>query len=289
MMTPRTTVINALLSVLPLAVAACGSSRDSSSTGATTARPAASTTAPARSTTVAPTTTAAPTTAAPTSAAPTVKAPTDLAGTYTASATKDQLMARGLAAGFPKSDLAGLLAMLPDAKSIGVTIKLADGGWTQVIEADGAPADGWGSRGAYHVVDGKTVSVVDECSVTYSYALTGDQLTLKVADDHTCGDYGERMANAMLYQPAPFNKAAPAKSTTTASASSFATHTFGVPLQMEVPSWLTSPPETEDPNFITWSANDSDRTVRVLLPANVYPPGSNTPTPVPRDYLSYLR
>jgi hypothetical protein len=198
-------------------------------------------------------------------------------------------MARGLAAGFPKSDLAGLLGMLPDVKSIGVTIKVADGGWTQTVDADGAPVDGWVGRGAYQVIDDKTLNVVDECNITYTYALTGNQLTLKVADDHTCSDYGERMANAMLYQTAPFKKSAPAKSTTTASASSFTTHTFGVPLQMEVPSWLTSPPETEDPNFITWSANDSDRTVRVLLPANVYPPGSSTPTSVPRDYLTYLR
>ena len=284
MMTPRTTVITALLGVLPLAAAACGSSSQSSLPSSTgISRPATSTSAA----TVAPTT-AAPTTAVPTTPAPPPKATTDLAGTYTATATKDQLMAQGVAAGFPTSDLSGLLSMLPDAKAIAVTIKLADGGWTQVVEADGAPADGWGSRGAYHVVDGKTVNVVDECNVTYSYVLTGDQLALKIADDHTCSDPGGRMANAMLYQAAPFKKVGPAPSTPPPSTSTFTTTSFGVPLQVAVPSWLTSPPDTEESTFMTWSANDSDRAVRMLLPVNLYPPGATTPTPVPSDYLSYL-
>jgi hypothetical protein len=283
MTTPRNRLITVLIAALPLGVAACGSSGQSSvPRSAATTSPATSTAA-----TVAPAT-EAPTTVVPTTITTPAQPTTDLTGTYTATATKDQLMASGVAAGFSKSDLSGLLDLLPAAKSIAVTIKLADGGWSQTVEADGAPADGWGSRGTYHAIDERTVNVIDECNVTYSYVFTHNQLTLKVADDHTCADYGERMANAMLYQTAPFKMVAAASSTPSPSTSTFTTQSFGVSFQIELPSWLTSPPDTEEANFMTWSANDSDRAVRMLLPVSVYPPGATTPTPVPTDYLSYL-
>jgi hypothetical protein len=210
----------------------------------------------------------------------------DLSGSYTATLTKDQMIATGLAAGFARADLEGLLAVEGVEAKADVTVKLADGGWTQLVAYDGTPTK-VASRGAYRVVDDHTVIDADECEITYHYALTGEQLALEIADDHTCSDYGERMAVAMFYETAPLQKveedAAPSS-----AAAAFTTHAFAVPFQITTPSWLTPSPDTEESNFVTWSANDSDRAVRVLLPVNVYPPGSTTPEAVPDDYVAYL-
>ena len=69
----------------------------------------------------------------------------------------------------------------------------------------------------------------------------------------------------------------------------FTSQNFTVPLTMTVDPTLASPPETETANFITWSAKGSDDAVRIMVPVELYKPGSLTPQVPPVDYAGYLR
>jgi hypothetical protein len=66
---------------------------------------------------------------------------------------------------------------------------------------------------------------------------------------------------------------------------------FAPAVEVTVPAWLSTAPDTDESNFLTWVGTDEhvDRAVRFLLPVEVYEPGSAAATPVPEDYLSYLR
>lgn len=77
---------------------------------------------------------------------------------------------------------------------------------------------------------------------------------------------------------------APARSTRYASTA------FVFPLEISVPDWLPARPSIDETHFLTWLGQDTmiDRAVRVMVPVNVYQPGSATATTVPEDYLVYL-
>jgi hypothetical protein len=66
------------------------------------------------------------------------------------------------------------------------------------------------------------------------------------------------------------------------------TKSFSMPFDVTMPGWLPAEPSIEQPNFVTWQADDGNRAVRVLIPVTVYPPGAAATTPPPKDYPSYL-
>jgi len=78
---------------------------------------------------------------------------------------------------------------------------------------------------------------------------------------------------------------------TQAASHGFASTTFAVPFEVDVPTWLPNRPSAEELNFLTWTGEDEwiDRAVRVLAPVNVYAPGAAVTSALPTDYLSYLR
>jgi hypothetical protein len=55
-----------------------------------------------------------------------------------------------------------------------------------------------------------------------------------------------------------------------------------------VPSWLESTPTDDTAHFVTWGSSDGSRALRILSPVIVYPPGSFTAAPIPKDYVGYL-
>ena len=73
-----------------------------------------------------------------------------------------------------------------------------------------------------------------------------------------------------------------------AAETAYSSTSFVVPFDVTLPAWLAPTPAVEDPNFVTWEGAAIDRAVRVLVPVAVYPPGSDTTTPPPADYLDYL-
>jgi hypothetical protein len=86
--------------------------------------------------------------------------------------------------------------------------------------------------------------------------------------------------------PAPAPTAA-ASSTPAASGATYASHSFVVPFQVTVPSWLPAKADQDRPNFLTWERPGLPA-VRFLVPVAVYPPGSAKTSKPPQDYLSYL-
>jgi hypothetical protein len=72
-----------------------------------------------------------------------------------------------------------------------------------------------------------------------------------------------------------------------AAASPYATTAFSIPLSVVAPASLGSPADM--PGILSWTspANDNDR-VRFLAPVELYPPGADTPQPVPVDLVSYV-
>jgi hypothetical protein len=215
-------------------------------------------------------------------------------GTYrTAEISRDQLVQAGVAAGFPRQDVVQFLDDVGAKEKAAFTLRLAHGGWTEYEAVDGAAAAvGW--RGSYRVDDDDTVVAMSDCGeITYRYAVAGDDLSLEVVD-HQCGGEGDRLAQTVIFQTAPFHRIADNQAASgsgagaTGSGSSFETTRFVLPFEVTLPAWLPSAPNAEESHFVTWDATDADRAVRVLAPVNVYAPGSSATSPVPSDYLAYL-
>src|SRR4249919_1377765 len=82
------------------------------------------------------------------------------------------------------------------------------------------------------------------------------------------------------------------KATPSSSASptlpAYSTKYFTTPVDVAVPSWLDPTPSDDTAHFVTFGSSDGSRALRLLSPVVVYPPGSSTATPIPKDYLSYL-
>jgi hypothetical protein len=87
---------------------------------------------------------------------------------------------------------------------------------------------------------------------------------------------------------APVVAASNTSAATTAKTSPYATKSFIMPLDLQVPGWLPPAPTFDESNFVTWEATDAVHAVRIMVPAIVYPPGSAVATPPPDDYLGYL-
>jgi hypothetical protein len=64
---------------------------------------------------------------------------------------------------------------------------------------------------------------------------------------------------------------------------------FSVPLTVIVESGLTSPPEFDSYNLLTWtSATSGDDKIRFFIPHTLRPPGGNGLVAPPADYATYL-
>lgn len=204
--------------------------------------------------------------------------------------TYDQLVATAVAAGFTEADATAFLG--PDSGDAGIvfSLRLAAGGWTQSVSFDGA-ADEVGWRGTYEVVDDDTVVAMDFCgAITYNFAVSGDVLTLDMVDDQ-CDDGGveDLIAQTVIFETAPFTRVETAGTDPPADTpTSYASTTFVVPFEVTPPEWAIAEPTVVLPNFVTWESTTVDRGIRFLVPLNVYPPGSEEPTPPPDDYLAYL-
>jgi hypothetical protein len=68
----------------------------------------------------------------------------------------------------------------------------------------------------------------------------------------------------------------------------YSTRYFTTPVDVAVPSWLEPTPTDDTAHFVTFGSSDGNRAVRILSPVVVYPPGSSTAAPIPKDYVSYL-
>lgn len=68
----------------------------------------------------------------------------------------------------------------------------------------------------------------------------------------------------------------------------YSTKYFTTPLDLSVPSWLVPTPAEDTAQFVTFTSADDSRSVRILSPVVLYPPGSTTETPIPEDYVGYL-
>jgi hypothetical protein len=119
----------------------------------------------------------------------------------------DQLIATAVAAGFNEADAQANL----DGQGIDSTatygLRLADGHWTTLLSYDGVPFNsGW--EGTYEMVDDDTVTATEsghECTITYTYAFDGAQLTLDMVDDPCFpGVLDEQIAQTVIYESAPF-------------------------------------------------------------------------------------
>jgi len=82
----------------------------------------------------------------------------------------------------------------------------------------------------------------------------------------------------------PLAPSAAARST----GSEYSTKYFTTPLDLSVPSWLVPTPTEDTAQFVTFTSSDDSRSVRILSPVVLYPPGSTTETPIPQDYVGYL-
>ena len=249
---------------------------DTTATPATTDTPA---------TTQAPATTDAPATSPPTGR-PIEGIPQ---GDYRAtSVTREQIIATTAAAGLmPEAGIAALLDEVGLQISAATRLRLADGRWTSYVSIDGQPEE-VRFRGTYEVVDDDTVVYTDHCGeVTYRYTFTGDDLTLDIVDDQCAViDPPAGVEQQLNFEFAPFIRVAAAPEPTAEAA--YSSTSFVVPFDVTLPAWLAPTPAVEDPNFVTWEGAAVDRAIRILVPVAVYPPGSDTTTPPPADYLDYL-
>jgi TRAP-type transport system periplasmic protein len=123
--------------------------------------------------------------------------------------TPDEVIATGVDAGFDRADV----EPHADFDSAVFGLRLADGVWDILQSYDGNFENvGW--HGTYEVVDSDTVIATDpggECSITYSYALNGDQLTIDMVDDPCFpGEVGEQIAQTVIFETAPFILVEPA-------------------------------------------------------------------------------
>ena len=210
-------------------------------------------------------------------------------GVYrTPEVTRDQQIATAVNAGFAEEDVNAFLGAGDPADTYVIGLRLADGGWTQLVSYNGGAEEvGW--RGTYEVIDEDTVVATDPCgSITYTYAFDGEQLTLDMIDDQ-CDGVEEQIAQTIIFETAPFTlvEAASGDDTPTAPAT-YTSTSFVVPFEVTLPGWVAPEPAVTEANFVTWEGTDADRGIRFLAPVNLYPPGSTTTTPLPDDYVSYL-
>jgi hypothetical protein len=72
--------------------------------------------------------------------------------------------------------------------------------------------------------------------------------------------------------------------------SGYASTSFVVPFDVVAPSWLSTTPNVEQPNFVTWGAANAPESpaVTFLVPVSVYRPGERGTTTPPEDYIGYL-
>ena len=125
-------------------------------------------------------------------------------GVYrTPEVTHDQQIATAVNAGFAEEDVNAFLGAGDPADTYVIGLRLADGGWTQLVSYNGGAEEvGW--RGTYEVIDEDTVVATDPCgSITYTYAFDGEQLTLDMIDDQ-CDGVEEQIAQTIIFETAPF-------------------------------------------------------------------------------------
>jgi hypothetical protein len=122
--------------------------------------------------------------------------------------TRDQLIATGVAAGFAEDDVQAMVdAALPQLEgTVTWGLRLADGAWTEYQMINAGPAEaGW--RGTYEVLDEDTVVATDavgeDGTVTYTYHVDGEALTLDVVDTSS-GDVGGEIVWTVIVEAAPF-------------------------------------------------------------------------------------
>lgn len=100
------------------------------------------------------------------------------------------------------------------------------------------------------------------------------------------------VATAALSLAACSGGPAPPPSAESAAASrrgpAYSTKYFTTPLDLSVPPWLVPAPAEDTAQFVTFTSADDSRSVRILSPVVLYPPGSTTETPIPQDYVGYL-
>jgi hypothetical protein len=72
------------------------------------------------------------------------------------------------------------------------------------------------------------------------------------------------------------------------SSTAYVTTSFVVPFEVTLPTWAARQPVEERPSFVAWEGIETERAIRFLVPAYVYPPGETAPVPVPDDYVAYL-
>jgi hypothetical protein len=85
---------------------------------------------------------------------------------------------------------------------------------------------------------------------------------------------------------------ASATSGTTAAPSpttAYATTGFGVPFTMTLDPDVASWPKSEGANLVSWEATSFDNAVRIMVPVELFKPGSTTPQAPPQDYIGYLQ
>ena len=80
----------------------------------------------------------------------------------------------------------------------------------------------------------------------------------------------------------------------TASAQSYTTRAFAIPLTIMVLTAFKAEPNSDTKTFLTWytgsqNMNAEFHRVRFLLPVMLYRPGRTLPEVPPKDYLTYLR
>jgi len=91
-------------------------------------------------------------------------------------------------------------------------------------------------------------------------------------------------ANAATASPS-----SPSSPSSTARQTTYDSKAFVLPITVTVDSWLTSPPNPDSRNLLSWDAvNGSTDKIRFLVPVDLYRPRSSVPEGVPRDYMTYL-
>ena len=212
-------------------------------------------------------------------------------GVYrTPEVTRDQQIATAVNAGFAEEDVNAFLGAGDPADTYVLGLRLADGGWTQLVSYNGGAEEvGW--RGTYEVIDEDTVVATDPCgSITYTYAFDGEQLTLDMIDDQMrCGiDGADRPDDHLRDRTVHPGRSRQRRRHRPPHRRAYTSTSFVVPFEVTLPGWVAPEPAVTEANFVTWEGTDADRGIRFLAPVNLYPPGSTTTTPLPDDYVSYL-
>ena len=71
-------------------------------------------------------------------------------------------------------------------------------------------------------------------------------------------------------------------------AGAYTTQRFSIPLAVNRPTWQSSPPDPEEPNFATWVSEDDTHAIRLLAPVNHYTPGTYMAVPLQANYVEFL-